>query len=295
VADFLRQELHLELSAAKTLVTPVEHGFDFLGFHIRKYRGVTLITPSQKAVAKFKSYVKTTVKKVMGADEIAGIAQLNRYLIGWGMHYRRVSSARVFKTLDYYVWKRVWTTTYRLHRNQRLTPGQHYRKYAIPYRFDLRAVNRQRNGGHYGVWADEAHRRAHIVIKLAFFPIRYVDLFPTTLNPYVREDRQELSRRQWRQKVLSEMQSDEYWQHGPYGAEWRTLRGTMLDEANHRCERCGGPIQGPEATVHHKEPLRQAKRRKQMNQLENLSALCPACHVQAEREVRQKASGPERE
>jgi group II intron reverse transcriptase/maturase len=289
VADFLRQELHLELSGTKTLITPVEHGFDFLGFHIRKYQRVTLITPSQKAVEKFKSQVKTIVKTVMAADEIAGIAQLNRYLIGWGMHYRRVSSSRVFKTLDHYVWKRVWTTAYRLHRNQRLTPGQHYRKFCIPYRHDLRAVNRERNGGHYGVWADEAHKRAHIVIKLTFFPIRYIELFPSKLNPYVPEDHLELLRKQERQRLLTAMQSDEFWHYGPYGTEWRTLRGTALAQASNRCERCGEPIQGRNATVHHKQPLKQAKSRRQMNILENLSALCPTCHVQAEREGQQES------
>jgi len=32
IAEFLQQELHLELSAEKTVITPVETGFDFPGF-----------------------------------------------------------------------------------------------------------------------------------------------------------------------------------------------------------------------------------------------------------------------
>ncbi len=38
VANFLRDELKLELSEEKTAITHVFDGFDFLGFHIRKYK-----------------------------------------------------------------------------------------------------------------------------------------------------------------------------------------------------------------------------------------------------------------
>jgi len=61
ITDFLNTELHLELSEEKTLVTVVEKGFDFLGFTIRKYQRVTLITPSRKAMEKFRQKVRQKV------------------------------------------------------------------------------------------------------------------------------------------------------------------------------------------------------------------------------------------
>ena len=47
------QERGLELSEEKTLITHIDDGFDFLGFNIRKYKGVLLIKPSEKALKKF--------------------------------------------------------------------------------------------------------------------------------------------------------------------------------------------------------------------------------------------------
>ena len=43
----------MELSEEKTLITHIDDGFDFLGFNIRKYKGVLLIKPSEKALKKF--------------------------------------------------------------------------------------------------------------------------------------------------------------------------------------------------------------------------------------------------
>ena len=42
------RERGLELSPEKTLITHIEDGFDFLGQHLRKYKGKLLITPLSK-------------------------------------------------------------------------------------------------------------------------------------------------------------------------------------------------------------------------------------------------------
>ena len=280
IAEFLDAELHLELAEEKTLVTPVGRGFDFLGFHIRKYRRVTLITPSHKAMSKFREKVKQRVWEGFSNDDAAAIEHLNRYLIGWGMYYRRVSSARAFKEADYYVWKRVWRTSRRL-RNPKLTPAQHLRAHYILYRYDLRKKNRWRRGGHYGTWADAAHTKAYIVIKLAFIPIRYVQFHPQ-LNPYVPEEREILEKR----VGTLELPPDQI--PGPavnseYGLEWETLRRSVLENAGYHCRLCGKPIKGRKAHVHHRQKRKGYKSRKQANLLENLIALCPTCHKRVER------------
>lgn len=48
VVDFL-QERGLTLSEEKTKITHIDDGFDFLGYNIRKYKGVLLIKPSKRA------------------------------------------------------------------------------------------------------------------------------------------------------------------------------------------------------------------------------------------------------
>lgn len=286
IATFLREELQLELSAEKTLITPVERGIEFLGFQIRKYQKATLITPSRKAVAKFKEQVRRRAWVGFSDNDAAGITFLNRYIIGWGQYYRRVSSTRAFRHLDNYVWWRVMRTTYRLRVGQgALTFAQHYRKHRIAYRFDINTKNRRRRGGHYGAWADSARKQAYIIVRLTFLPIVYIRLHPQ-LNPYRPEERAVLETQRALQALFADLQRNEPTVNREYGPEWQVARQRVLTDADYRCTRCGRSIQGRQAHVHHQLPLKHAKSRKQANLLEHLISLCPTCHAQIEREGR---------
>lgn len=204
---------------------------------------------------------------------------LNRFLIGWGMYYRRVSSARQFRRADHYVWWRVFRTTRRLG-NSKVSVRQFCQAHYIPYRYDIRAQNRWHNGKNYGAWADAAHSKAFIVTNLAFLSIRYVRYHPQ-LNPYVPAERQELER-----KVgVLDPPPDQL--TGPifnpdYGPEWATIRQEILRVAGHRCQMCNRHISGKEAHIHHRTKLK-GQQRRQANLLENLVALCPTCHSKERR------------
>ena len=279
VARYLAQELHLELSAEKTLITEVTKGFDFLGFNIRRYGKVTLVTPSRKAMEKFRTKVKAKAEEGFAAGAAAGIVHLNRFLLGWGMYYRRVSSGRHFQKCDHYVWWRVFRTTYQ--KSGRKVPvRQHYMAHYIPYRYDIRVGNRRHKGRNYGAWADAAHTKAHIVMRLTFIPIRYAWVHPQ-LNPYVPAERQELER------VVGTLEPPPDRLPGPsynseYGLEWPAIRREVLQAAGHRCQMCNRRIMGRDAHVHHRTKLKDLKR-KQANLVDNLVALCAPCHSKAER------------
>ncbi len=281
IADFLETELHLELSEAKTLITPVEQGIDFLGFRIRKYQRVTLITPSPKAMSRFREKVKQRVWEGFSTQNDAGaIEHLNKYLVGWAMYYRRVSSSRAFRQADHYVWWRVFRTSHRL-RNPKLKAGQHYKAHYIPYRYDIRRVNRKHRCKNYGCWADKAHTTAYIVVTLNFFPIRYVSFHPQ-LNPYVPEERAILEKRVEELTLPPNLEPPGPMVHSEYGSEWSTLRKAVLEQSGYRCWQCGKPIRGRKAHVHHCIRLKSFKNRRQAHFLENLVALCPGCHQKAE-------------
>lgn len=279
VGRFLKEELHLELSAEKTHVTEVTKGFDFLGFNIRKHARGTLITPSQTAMQRFRTKVKEKIETAFMAGDRVGIAHLNHFLMGWGGYYRRVNSSRHFAKADYYVWWRVFRTTHqRCH--SKMTWRQHFRAHYIPYRHDVRRQNRRFDGANYGVWLDEAHTQAFIVTRLSFLSIRYVRFYPQ-LNPYVPAERQELER------VIGILEPPPDQLPGlvvnpDYGPEWQTIRREVLLAAGRRCQMCNKPISGRNAHVHHRTKLKDLPR-KQANQLANLVALCPACHSKAER------------
>lgn len=287
VAEFLQQELQLELSAEKTLVTPVTAGFDFLGFHIRKYpEGKTIITPSRTAIARFREQVTTRAASAFRDDDAAGIATLNRYIRGWGEYYRHVSSSEVFKTLDHYVWNRVMHITYRLRgKSQGVSFAKYWKARTIAYRFDLHRKNRERSGGHYGTWANEARDCAHIITKLAFLSIDYVTMH-SQLHPYLPVDRLLLERRLTHQQLGLSPERPAPRMNPDYGPAWKEVRQEKLAAANYRCETCGTPIKGRTAIVHHRTPLKEARNRQQAHMLENLICLCPSCHGRAEHALR---------
>ncbi len=52
IVQFL-SERGLTLSEEKTLITHIDHGFDFLGFNVRKYDGKLLIKPSKKSATRY--------------------------------------------------------------------------------------------------------------------------------------------------------------------------------------------------------------------------------------------------
>lgn len=277
IAEFLDTELHLELSEEKTLITHVENGFDFLGFQIRKFTSATLITPSHKAMNKFRRKAKQRIEDGFQNDNDAGaIAYINQYLLGWGMYYRRVSSSNAFRKADHYIWWRVFLTSKRL-RNVKLYGGQHFKAHYVPYANDIRRLNRRHKGRNYGVWADKEHTVAHIIMALRFIPIRYINQHPQ-LNPYIPEEREQLEKRVGQLEIPPDQIPDK--EYVPdYGWEWQITRQYVLELYGHRCYRCQKQIKGQQAHVHHRKKLKSWKSRQQANLINNLVPLCRSCHT----------------
>ena len=114
IAALLKEKMALELSAAKTLVTPVTKPLNFLGHHVRvrvhpgKRRPVSAsLVPKEKS-QRFRERIKAlfrrnTTNRTLGDQ----LRQLNPMLRGWAYFYRHAWGAkRVFGSLDHYVW---WT------------------------------------------------------------------------------------------------------------------------------------------------------------------------------------------
>ncbi len=274
IAQFLKEQLHLELSDEKTLITAVDQGFDFLGFNIRRYRQtLTLVKPSHKALARFRETVKRRAAIGFQANDAAGIAWLNRYLIGWGNYYSKVSSKRIFQALDHYVWHRVWRTTRRLRRRTGKHRRSFYQAHYIPYRYSVFPRERMARGRNYGTWADAAHTHAYIVTRLFFIPIRYTQLH-SQRNPYLPKDQENKSK----QNVEMPPHPDDIPDLiASYGMEWRTIRRHVLGRDGYRCTQCGTPVEGNRANVHHITKVWKLNRQ-QVHLWDNLVTLCPPCH-----------------
>lgn len=124
----------LRLSEAKTLITHIDEGLDFLGWHIQRHwkrgtnRHYVYTYPSRKAVKAVMAKVKTQCRKT-GTDLPldALLIQLNRMLRGWCAYFRPGVSSAAFQYLSSYTWGRVIGWLRRKHR--RITWKELRRRY----------------------------------------------------------------------------------------------------------------------------------------------------------------------
>jgi RNA-directed DNA polymerase len=113
----------LRLSPDKTCVVHIDHGFDFLGFHIRRMRKrgsnkwFVYTKPSTKAIAAIKGRVKTlTYRSTLHQDPGYLFDYLGRVLRGWANYFRHGVSKAVFAAIDSYAWERITAWLRKKHR-----------------------------------------------------------------------------------------------------------------------------------------------------------------------------------
>jgi RNA-directed DNA polymerase len=159
VRDFLAKR-GLMLSEEKTVVTPIEEGFDFLGISIRRYKGGLLTQPSKKSVKRLLDRIRGIVKcgRIKGGNAYKLIDCLNPILLGWANYHRYGASKSTFVRIDHEVWKCLWRWAQRRHPRKR--------KQWIKDRYFVRV------GGQDWVFCDTRADRERHLFRLARMPIR---------------------------------------------------------------------------------------------------------------------------
>jgi len=115
IGSMLASKLKMTLSAEKTLVTHVDDGFVFLGFHIQgKRRGdgrhVILTIPSKVALKAVMHKIKQATSASMTSLRLVDVlAKINPILRGWAAYFRYGASKKTFSYLGYYAWWRMLT------------------------------------------------------------------------------------------------------------------------------------------------------------------------------------------
>ena len=103
----------LRLSEEKTLVTHIDQGFDFLGFHIQRKRQQgserrTVYTyPAKAALAAVKAKVRVLTQGNTDQTLANLLDRVNPVLRGWANYFRHGVSARTFDYLNAFSWRRV--------------------------------------------------------------------------------------------------------------------------------------------------------------------------------------------
>ena len=129
-AEMLREQaaevlstMGLRLSPEKTLITHIDDGLDFLGWHIQRHRKrgtdrcYVYTYPSRKAVKAVTGKVKTVCRRMdTGQPLDALLIQLNWTMRGWCGYFRAGVSSATFKYLSAYAWARVIRWLRRKHR-----------------------------------------------------------------------------------------------------------------------------------------------------------------------------------
>jgi RNA-directed DNA polymerase len=108
-------ERGLRLSEDKTKITPIEAGFDFLGFNIRKYQGKLLIKPTKDSIKHVIKRLRDTFKANLSAKTGNLIQQLNPLIRGWANYYRGSVASAAFAKIDRAIAHASWKWARRRH------------------------------------------------------------------------------------------------------------------------------------------------------------------------------------
>jgi RNA-directed DNA polymerase len=124
IKHFLETELHLELSEEKTLITHVNDGFTFLGFHIQRVwsegHWAVHLRPAEKAKKRVTEKIKSlTGRSWTWMDEYTRLTTLNAIVRGWANYYRHTSFIQDIEDITRYTWHRYHRWLLKKHKGSR--------------------------------------------------------------------------------------------------------------------------------------------------------------------------------
>src|SRR5262252_8954405 len=118
-------ELGVTINPQKTRIVHVRHGFEFLGYKIKRgrrrlnlptreiktkaRRGSLYAYPREKSINHFKDKVRRLTRRTAPVTTRELIQQVNPVLRGWGQHYKRAHVRKLFHRLDGWLVRRIWS------------------------------------------------------------------------------------------------------------------------------------------------------------------------------------------
>lgn len=115
------KNIGLELKPSKTRTGHTlkeidgETGFNFLGFNVRQYPAKcnkvgfkSLIKPSKEALERHLIAIKSELRNLRGAPQIAVISKLNPIIKGWSRYYCPSVARKAFETADHRTHQKLW-------------------------------------------------------------------------------------------------------------------------------------------------------------------------------------------
>jgi RNA-directed DNA polymerase len=137
-SKFLQEELGVSLHPEKTRIVHVTDGFEFLGYKIKRGKGLRMSAhkwsskanqlnlyaiPRQRAVDRFKDQIRNLTRRKAPVRLSEMIAAINPIIRGWGNYFRKANVRKLFHQLDGWIQRRLWSFIAKRWRNTA------YRKY----------------------------------------------------------------------------------------------------------------------------------------------------------------------
>ena len=124
-ASRLLEKLGVNINLQKTRIVHVRHGFEFLGYKIKrggrrlrlptsKIRtrarpGALYAFPREKSIRHFKDQIRRLTRRNAPVSTQELIKQANPVVRGWGHHYKRAHVRKLFHRLDGWLVRRIWS------------------------------------------------------------------------------------------------------------------------------------------------------------------------------------------
>jgi group II intron reverse transcriptase/maturase len=273
--QYLKQELELELSEEKTVITHANDGFEFLGFNIQRRRygkkkyAIYTSVPTGK-IRKFKQKIqRTTIKRGAVFESVAyKIMAINSIVIGFAEYYRYTNwkAMKIPKRLDWFIEGQLYRWLRRKHK--KLSSKQVMKKYLHrqkKWRLDGSSIDRKNIGfkieatyvtNEEVIWLEKMEDRQ----SKKYLPKKKLNPFIT--YQYGTENNDGIGE-QWEGRSDSPYISDEYF----------TGKKLAMKRDKYKCRNCGAKV-----TVSVNEICHHIDGNNKNHSLDNLATLCVTCH-----------------
>ncbi|MCJ7789864.1 MAG: reverse transcriptase domain-containing protein, partial [Candidatus Atribacteria bacterium] len=126
------KSLGLTIHPEKTKITHINKGFEFLGYKLKRGKGLKLAKnkikkrmnssniyafPKEESIKRFKATIKERTKRKIPLTTKEIIDRINPVIRGWGIYYRKAHVRKLFNKLQRWIVRRIWSHRYKRWRN----------------------------------------------------------------------------------------------------------------------------------------------------------------------------------
>lgn len=131
-AKGILKELGLTLHHEKTKIVHIAWGFEFLGYKLKRGRGLKLpkeklskkpnaheiyAVPTEKSIRRFMDQIRLKTKRKVPLTLKEIIDEINPVIRGWGTYYRKAHVRKLFSRLKKWIVRRLWSHRFKRWRN----------------------------------------------------------------------------------------------------------------------------------------------------------------------------------